>query len=66
MIQPPGRSADAVIAARHVLQRRSVGPIRLIAVGVPVKLEHMAERVFEPVGAAMAKVAIGPAVGLVA
>ena len=61
MVEPPDGDAPAVIALRHVLQRRSFALGSFVDAGVPVELEDVTVRIAEPVGTAMAEIALGPA-----
>ncbi len=61
MIQAAHRAAAAVKPLRDVLERGAFVGRGRIPVGVPVDLEHMAVGGGEPIGAAMAEIAVGPA-----
>ena len=60
VIEPARRRAPPVVARREVLQRRAVIARGLEAARVPVELEHVAERILEAEGAAVAEVAVHP------
>ena len=66
MIQPPGRRPLGGIAAGKVFQCGPVAFGRGIAVGLPVNLKHMTKGVFKAKGAAMAQIALNPAMNGIA
>ena len=66
VINPARTDALRVKAARHVFQRGAIRRVGHIAVGFPIKFKHMAERVLKPKGGAVAQIALGPAMNLIA